>query len=736
MHRVRSVSRRQILSQAVEGLEARRLFATFTVTNVADSGAGSLRDAITQSNADEDADVIAFNIPGDGVHTIRPLTPLPDIVNKVDIDGYTQPGAKPNTLAVGDDRTLLIELSGATLLTSGAGLHFTENGPGRNSGGSSVRGLVINSNFSDGVRINSGGTYGLADITVAGNFFGTNAAGNAFASYMPTAVDVSGFQCSDNHVGGPSPADRNVMAGSSQHISLSGTSDNVIENNYIGLSADGMTPIAGSGSSGTGVLISNSASNTIGGTTAASRNVIVTGTGGVSLSESVRNRIIGNYIGVAADGVTTPAGSTASIFGIALSNTSTLNAIGGNSAAEGNVIANADSGILALTSNVIGVVIRHNSIFATGQPIKLAGIGSDVNDINDLNDVDSGANHGQNFAALVSAVATAGGTKVNAFLNTQSNRGYVVDFFASPSTGNPAKPQAKTWLGSTQVTTDDNGNVSFTADLPAVAPGTYLTNTVTALATYPFGDTSQVSAVAVVEGVVAPPPPVELPTIGVGDVSVTEGNSGTKTLTFTVKLSAAATTGVSVLYATQDGTAKTSDNDYAAKSGTLTFAAGETIKTVSVTIKGDAKYEIDESLKLLLSSATGATIGDGFAVGTIKNDDATPKPPKLSVGGFTTTEGHTGTRAFTFKVTLDKSSTGPITVKYGTLDDSAKAGSDYTAVTGTLTFAAGETSKTVTVYVKGDKTKEGDEKFYLTLTSPTNATIAVGKGTGLIKNDD
>ena len=110
--------RRGRLRRAVaDALEPRVLFATFTVTTAADSGAGSLRQAITDANNTPNsggADMIAFNIPGGGVHTIAPLTALPAITEDVIVDGYTQPGAAANTNAVnrGDNAKLMIELSG------------------------------------------------------------------------------------------------------------------------------------------------------------------------------------------------------------------------------------------------------------------------------------------------------------------------------------------------------------------------------------------------------------------------------------------------------------------------------------------------------------------------------------------------------------------------------------------------------------------------------------------------
>src|SRR5947209_1999009 len=87
--------------------------ATFTVTNTNDSGAGSLRQAILDANANPGLDTIAFNIPGAGVQTISPASVLPTITDSVIIDGYSQPGSSANTDPNGFNGTLLIELSGA-----------------------------------------------------------------------------------------------------------------------------------------------------------------------------------------------------------------------------------------------------------------------------------------------------------------------------------------------------------------------------------------------------------------------------------------------------------------------------------------------------------------------------------------------------------------------------------------------------------------------------------------------
>jgi len=223
-----------------------------------------------------------------------------------------------------------------------------------------------------------------------------------------------------------------------------------------------------------------------------------------------------------------------------------------------------------------------------------------------------------------------------------------------------------------------------------------------------------------------------MPALSISDVAVNEGNSATTPAVFTVTLSAVSGLPVTVAWATADGTAL-AGSDYTARSGTLTFAPGVTSQTVSVPVRGDVRDEADETFVVNLSNAVNATIADAQGVGTIIDNDPTPS---LSINSVSRNEGRSGTTNFTFTVRLSAASGLPVTVAWATANGSATAGSDYTAAPGVLTFAAGTTSRSITIRVTGDRVVEPNETFFVNLSSPTNATLATSQGVGTIVNDD
>src|SRR5439155_1193797 len=152
-----------------------------------------------------------------------------------------------------------------------------------------------------------------------------------------------------------------------------------------------------------------------------------------------------------------------------------------------------------------------------------------------------------------------------------------------------------------------------------------------------------------------------------------EGDSGTSSFDFTVSLTNPSDQTVSVDYATNDGTAA-AGSDYASATGAVTFAPGETSKTVSVAVNGDVTNESDETFTVDLSNPANATIADGQGVGTITNDDGVPA---ASIGDVTANEGDSGTTSFDFTVSLTNPSDQAVTVDYASADGTASAPSDY-----------------------------------------------------------
>ncbi len=223
------------------------------------------------------------------------------------------------------------------------------------------------------------------------------------------------------------------------------------------------------------------------------------------------------------------------------------------------------------------------------------------------------------------------------------------------------------------------------------------------------------------------------PRVSISDKTVTEGNTGGTSATFTVTLSAAYDVPVTVNYATANGTA-TAGSDYQAASGTLTFAPGETSKTVKVQVIGDRLAEANETFFVNLSGPTNAGITDGQGAGTIVDDE-----PRISISDVTETEGKKNqTALFTFTVTLSTAYDQAVTMSFRTVDGTAKTSdNDYVAKTGTLTFAPGETTKTITIVVNGDSKKEANETLYLDLFGNSgNSLFTKNRGTGTILNDD
>jgi hypothetical protein len=300
---------------------------SYTVTNTLDDGStGSLRWAIDQVNADSnlnEMDAINFDIPGTGVQTIYLSSALPLVMHPVLIDGYTQPGASPNTLTTGDNAVLNVVLDG-----SQAG---PVDGLVLESGNSTVRGLVID-NFAaapDGGLVLSGS----GNDVVRGNFIGTDPTGES------AVANSNGISTSspDDTIGGTAPGDRNIISGNNSAQPGNYAPDGIflgsydlIEGNYIGTDKSGTLALSNH------LGIFGGDYETIGGSTAGAGNVISGNTGdGIFLSGS-QNVIAGNLIGTTANGLAVLGNG----YGIHL--WGNYNKIGGTTTGARNIISGND----------------------------------------------------------------------------------------------------------------------------------------------------------------------------------------------------------------------------------------------------------------------------------------------------------------------------------------------------------------------------------------------------------
>ena len=584
---------RLIVGLLIALVSAGAVAATITVNSTSDVAANdgkcTLREAITATNTNTASGAAAgecpaggaapvtinFNISGAGcvgspaVCTIAPTSALPAITTTaVFIDGYTQPLSSANTLAVGNNAVLLIEIDG-TNANGAPALSF--QGP---AGASTVRGLVIN---RIGIPIVIGSTGNT--VTIAGNFLGSNPAGTAIPGVLPTGESVRADGGS-NTIGGPAPAARNLMVGDFNNgvvgINLNAGDANLVQGNYIGTNAAGTAKLGASLSDGILVHTNN---NQIGGVGAAGNVIAVNDGRGIWLIGSTGNIIQGNMIGTNATG--TASLSTGNSVGIGGLNIVGSNTIGGTSTGQGNVISGNNFGIVLSTvgsgwliqnnkigtditgtsdvhngqcgviadsgggtiggqaagsANVIGFnvaqgvdiaggtgwTISDNSIFGNGGlGISFSASCSNlaVPTANDPGDADTGPNNLQNYPVITSAPVAAGNVTISGTLNSAASTTFRMEFFSNAACDASGSGEGQTFIGSANVITNGGGNATFGPLVFAVPGGQ---SAFTATATDPGNNTSEFSAC------LAPPPAL----LGVGSRKV-HGGAGTFNLPLT-----------------------------------------------------------------------------------------------------------------------------------------------------------------------------------------------------------
>ena len=494
-------------------------------TSTASGKQCTLRAAIQEADATSGIDTINFDITSTS-KVIAPGTPLPAITEKVTIDGYTQSGAKPNTLAVGTDAVLKVVLDGVNAGPTAVGLDLQ-------SGGAVVKGLNIQ-RFVVGIRI--GGTDNNPDSNIVrGNYIGTNAAGTQARSNL---VGIR-IERSDALIGGIDAAARNVISGNEEDgvkVTL-GVNHTTIWGNYIGTTAAGNAAL---GNGGAGILIDGGTDAAIGGLSAAQRNVISSNSFGITLAgsnSSGTHFVLGNYIGTKADGTGNLgnngdgiliSGSDFNLIGTGLVGAGNLianngldgialtNGSSGNNISHNVITANTSSGIYALSGpngiaanqifsnaldgirvslTVLGIDIGGNQMIGNGElGIDLLGGIQDSFGVtaNDNGDLDDGANRLQNYPVLTLARRdlSDGTAIVRGTLNSAAGTQFRIDIYLAAVDGS-GHGEGQTLVASGTVTTDSGGNKTFTFTINSLTVGQVVTATATAVTS---GNTSEFSA--------------------------------------------------------------------------------------------------------------------------------------------------------------------------------------------------------------------------------------------------
>jgi hypothetical protein len=457
--------------------------ATFTVVNTADGGVGSLRAAIIAANTNPGPDTIAFNIAGAGPHAIAVLSSLPGINDPVLIDGYTQPGAGPNTGAIGSNAQIRIELVGPA--TVGVGSLTLLVG----SAGSTIRGLAINRFFGSQLTATGGGT----NCVITGNFIGTDPGGTIAYPSGPgtrTGITVAGAGC---RIGGSARADRNVVSGVSGTGIFVGNADVTIQGNLVGTTATGGGALGNS----CGITIGNAipapgasliSNVVIGGENVGAslpRNVISGNTRcGIEVNASENERIEGNIIGLAAFPIVAIANTGPGIqvgrarevrIGTVIPG-QVSNTIGGNTGPGVLIYGPANSTESARDVMVVGNFIQDND----GLAIDLATSTANGVTANDPLDADLGANDLQNFPELTSVTYSATQTTLQGRLHSEPSRLFFIDVYTATSCHPSGHGGGAAYVDFTSTTTNAAGLGTFTLVVDEVLDEGFATATATA----------------------------------------------------------------------------------------------------------------------------------------------------------------------------------------------------------------------------------------------------------------
>ena len=463
----------------------------------------------------------------------------------------------------------------------------------------------------------------LNGVNVQGNLIGTDATGHASLGSQVVGIFINTTSPGAATIGGTTAAARNVISGNQDGLDLNTFSTGItIQGNYIGTDISGSNAIP---NASRGMFVSTN-NTIIGGTAAGAGNVISGNFDGIDIANSSTGNLIrGNFIGTKADGVS-PLGNGGS--GVGIFTGSSNNSVGGTAAAAGNRIAFNTRGVVVDSGT--GNAILANSIFSN------VGVGIDLTPVagvtaNDNCDTDTGPNNLQNFPVLTSAMAGAVNTTIQGTLNSTPSTTFRIEFFANASCDNSGNGEGQTFLGFTSTTTDAACNANFTFSVPnASVTGPIITAT----ATDPGNNTSEFSACRT----------VLFPTIQFSAASYPVGE-GDKRVDTTITRIGDTSLAASVSFATSDlaGTQNcnvttgvaSSRCDYETRLATVRFAPGETSKTISTFIIDDSYLEGPETFTVNLSNAVGASLGTpSIATITITDNDVATGPNPIDTPSF------------------------------------------------------------------------------------------------------
>ena len=734
--------------------------ATLTVTNTNDTGAGSLREAMTKAAP---GDRIEFAIPGSGPHTIQPLTSLP-AVTRVVIDGRTQPGYAG---------TPQVTIDGA--LGAEVGLTVT---------GATVQALAV-------TRMR----YGI--YTSGANIFNCH-----------IGVDATGTIARGNGLGvygGGGTIRGNLISGNTQRgVSLWGLDGGnvLIEHNRFGTEVTGTTLL--------GVTTIQAYMHYTRESTFTFRNNVVGGGAvvGVQVDDGQKVTISRNHIGVSKTG--TPIRNRAGV---------QLSASRGVVVSE-NVIADNHIGIHVLSG--LRNLLLNNVMIRDGFGISLVNEWNPRPTMTDVNDDDLGANNLLNYPVITRATSLGGTTTITGTLQSVANRTFTIELYVSAACNPSGHGEGASRLLTFDVTTDGAGSASFTHTLDrslpsgqvitatstsllegtsefsrcaivegrgrfafsstaiavdewrsdlnvtvrreagsigpatvtyATSPGTATTaDYVSATGTLEFadGETQKTIALRIVDdnideetqtftvslknatGATLGEPKVLTvsildneysPYVQVTGPSKEEGNSGTTPFPFQLRLSHPSETPLTFTYRSGDSSA-TSGVDYAPISGSITFAPGEVVKTVTVLVNGDRTYESSERFYLHVNGNWNSN--SGYA--TILNDDA---GPIVTVADVAVRETDSGTTAV-----LTLAANMPVHGEvYWTTRAGTATSADFIPRSGYISFAS-ETTKTISIPIIGDNAPEADERFTISFYRYWGSFATPPPATVTIEDDD